>query len=187
ARGVNPRPSLRVFVENKSAEPSFRQRTSRVVEIDRVGLPGPQRLRKIHEHRSRVALILQRRLAKKDLVNLERVVEVKLNARPILQHLEANRILAADRLCVRINTNIQVVIQQIVIGSIRPISAAQYIGPGRQIRLSGARHSSLRGSRQDGDKKQESDGWNVLEHDVTSLSRFRKNRIRNLPPPRPGR
>src|SRR6185437_13232834 len=47
-------------------------------------------------------------------------------------------------------------------------------------------HSSLRGSRQDGDKKQESDGWNVLEHDVTSLSRFRKNRIRNLPPPSAG-
>jgi hypothetical protein len=43
-----------------------------------------------------------------NLIDLQVVIEVELNARVILEHLEANRILAADELLFRIDANVQI-------------------------------------------------------------------------------
>jgi hypothetical protein len=55
-----------------------------------------------------------------------------------MQHLEADRVFASDELIVGIDTNIQVIKQQVVIRSITPIFAAQGLrarGSGRGVSL----------------------------------------------------
>ena len=55
-----------------------------------------------------------------------------MNPLPILQHLESNRILPTDILLLRINPNIQVIRNQIIVRPILPISPPQQIQPRRR-------------------------------------------------------
>ncbi len=57
--------------------------------------------------------------AEQDLVDLQVGVEVELDAGVVLEHLEADRVLAADALLVRIDADVEVVGQQVVVGAIQ--------------------------------------------------------------------
>ena len=72
-------------------------------------------------------------VAEQDLVDVEVGVEIELNARVVLQHLEADRVLAADRLLLRIDADVEVVVQQIVVGAISAVFAAQDVGARRRF------------------------------------------------------
>jgi hypothetical protein len=52
------------------------------------------------------------------------VIEVDLDARTVLEHAEANGILAAQELLVGIDPHIEMVVEQLVVGAIRPPTAA---------------------------------------------------------------
>ncbi len=54
-------------------------------------------------------------------------MQIELDARAVLQHLEANGVLAADDLLLRIDADIEMVGEQIVVDAVRPIRAAQNV------------------------------------------------------------
>ena len=84
-----------------------------------------QRLGKVDEDGVELALVLQRRRAEQDLVDVQVGVQIELDARVVLQHLEANRVLAAEELLLRIDADVEVVGEQVVVGAIAPVLAAQ--------------------------------------------------------------
>ena len=57
-------------------------------------------------------------------------MQVELDARVVLEHLEADGVLAAEEFLLRVDANIEVVEEQIVIGAIGSVLAAQDIGVG---------------------------------------------------------
>jgi hypothetical protein len=63
-----------------------------------------------------------------DFINLQIVVEVELNPRVVFEHAEADRVLAADKLLLRIDANIKMVKKQIVVGPVPPVLPAQDVG-----------------------------------------------------------
>ncbi len=86
--------------------------------------PACKRLRKVDEEGAAVALILQRVFAHLDLVDLQGRDELELDAVAVREHLEADRVAAADELLLGIDAQIEVVEEQIVVGAIRPVRAA---------------------------------------------------------------
>ena len=54
-------------------------------------------------------------------------MQVELDARAVLKHPEADGVLAAEELLVGIDADIEVVVEQIVVGAIRPLAAAQNV------------------------------------------------------------
>ena len=62
-----------------------------------------------------------------DLVDVELVGQVELNARAVFQHPETDGVFAADEFLFGIDADVQVVIKQVVIGAEGPVSAAQHI------------------------------------------------------------
>src|SRR5580693_10230519 len=54
-------------------------------------------------------------------------MKVELDARTVLKHFEANGILPADGLLLRINANIQVVRKQIIVDAVWTVGAAQNV------------------------------------------------------------
>jgi len=86
-----------------------------------------QHPRKVHKDRARVALIFERRLAIQNFVDLQRLKQVELDARAVVEHPKTNSILAADCLLLRIDADVQVVIKQLVVGAIGPIASAQHL------------------------------------------------------------
>lgn len=61
-------------------------------------------------------------------------VQIELDAPAILEHSEADGVLSLEKLLLRINTYVEVVIQQIIVGSIRSIPPAQKVGAGCPVR-----------------------------------------------------
>jgi hypothetical protein len=64
-------------------------------------------------------------------------MQVKLNPRVVLEHLEANRILPADEFLLGIDADIQMIEKQIVVGPILTVRAAQDVStrrPDRNLR-----------------------------------------------------
>lgn len=104
-------------------------------------MAGVQRFGEIDENRARVALELEECLTEKNFVDIQGIDQIKLNTRVVLEHLEADRVLAADELLFGIDADIEVVIKQIVVGTIRPISTAQNIG----VRRLGVAMNAMRG------------------------------------------
>src|ERR1700729_1588846 len=85
-------------------------------------------LRGVAKHRGALALILQYRAAQRNLVDPRWLFEFGSNARPILQHLEANRIRSIYVFLVRIDAEIEVIKEQIIIGAIGSVRTNQEIG-----------------------------------------------------------
>jgi len=106
------------------------------MKIDGILLAGMQSLGEIDEDRAVIAFVLQFRRAEQDLIDVQRRVQVELNARVVLQHLEADDDFSAQILLLRIDANIQVVKEQIVVRSILPVLAAQDIEARRLARRS---------------------------------------------------
>ena len=96
-------------------EPAALRRGARVVEVDRDHLAGLQRAREVDEHRVQLALVLERRRAVEDLVDVQVGVEIELDARRVLEHAERDRVLPADELLVRLDPDVEVIRQQVVV------------------------------------------------------------------------
>ena|ERR1700691_3602360 len=90
-----------------------------------------ERLREIDEDCAGIALVLEWPAAEEDLVDVKRVDQVELDPRVILEHFEPDRVLPADELFLRIDANVEVVEQQVVVGAIWPVSTAQDVSSGR--------------------------------------------------------
>ncbi len=63
-------------------------------------------------------------------------VEVELNARTILKHAKADCVFPADGFLIGIDAHIEVIVEEIVVGAERTISAAQHVGAVGHLRLS---------------------------------------------------
>ena len=90
--------------------------------------PGLQRFRKVDEDRAVVALVFEFGFAEENLVDGQRGMQVELDAVVVLEHLETNGVLAADRFLFRIDAHVEMVVKQIVVGAIPAIFAAQNVG-----------------------------------------------------------
>src|ERR1019366_10235177 len=66
--------------------------------------------------------------AEENLVDATRFMQVELDARAVLEHLEADGVLAADELLLGIDADVEMVEEQVVVGAIRPVLAAQDVG-----------------------------------------------------------
>ncbi len=90
-------------------------------------------------------------------------MQVELNARAVLEHLEADGDLSADELLLRVDADIQMIEEQIVVGAIRAVLAAQDVGMSGSGRLS--RRLGRKGNRQERGQRQ------FTVHEVT-LSQY---------------
>ncbi len=57
-------------------------------------------------------------------------MQIELDAGVVFEHLETDRVLPADEFLLGIDTNVQVVREQIIVGAVRPVGAAEEIGVG---------------------------------------------------------
>ena len=120
------------------------RRVAGVVEVDRVDLALLQRLREVDEHGAELALVLQRRVAPSRILSTFSVVDqVELDARVVLQHPEADRVLAADELLLRIDADVEVVGEQVVVGAVRAVARRAACRPS-SARAGGGRRDRLR-------------------------------------------
>src|SRR5215813_11851554 len=71
-----------------------------------------------------------------NFVDVQSLGKIELNASVLLQHLDANRILTADKFLFRVDPDVEVVGEQIVVSAIRPIGAAQKVCLGWRIETS---------------------------------------------------
>ena len=176
ARRGDPGPPGRIRRERHPAEASLLARHARVVELDRIRAPGPQRLGKVHPDRVEFAIVFQRRRAEEDLLDGEVGVEVELDPRVVLEHLEANRVHAADRLLFRIDPDVEVVGEEVVVRAVAPVLAAQDVrarrrplggrlGRGR-LRIGDRRRGGLRQQRGAEREDEEELVYRVSEHDA---------------------
>ncbi len=117
-----------VFPERDSTEPAGLEGIPRVVEVDGVHAAGAEGLREVHEDGAGVALVVERGGAEEDLVDVERFVEVELDARAVLEHLEADGVFAAEELLFRVDADVEMIEEQIVVGAIRAVFAAEDVG-----------------------------------------------------------
>src|SRR5258708_27178585 len=108
--------SGRIVLEGDAAESSGLDWIPRVVEVDLVDSPGPQRPRKVDEHRPGIALILQLGRAHHNLVDVKRSRQIKLYARAIFDHPEADGILPADKFLLRAHPDIEMLRKHAVLG-----------------------------------------------------------------------
>ena len=130
-----------------------------IVEFDGVDATLEQRRREIDVNGSpsrpfEVQRERALRLLQQNLVDVQRGYQVELNARAALEHFEADRVLAAQGLLVRIDPHVEVVVQQVVIGAIRTVAAAQMIGLGERGRRR-LRERRVRASTPPGTKRAE--------------------------------
>ena len=100
---------------------------ARVVEVDGVDAARLKGLRKVHEDGPGLALVLEPNGAEKNPVYLERGVQIELDAPAVLQHLEADGVFSPEELLLRVDADIEVVKQQIIIGAIGSVGAAQNV------------------------------------------------------------
>src|SRR5271156_2108438 len=63
---------------------------------------------------------------------MKSLVQVELDARVVLEYLEANGIFSPDELLLWIDAHIQMVEEQIVVGAILAVSSAQNVSPRRR-------------------------------------------------------
>ena len=93
------------------------------------------------------------------------------------EHPEADRVLAGDRLLVRIDADVEVVEEQIVVGAVAPVLAAQDVGARRRplggrlggrgpLRIGDRRRGGLRQQRGSEREDEEELVYRVSEHDA---------------------
>ena len=102
-----------------------------------------------------------------------------MNPRVVLEHLEANRVLAGDEFLQRVDANVEVIKKQIVVGPITPVLSAQNVCVGGWLR----RRLGL-GQRKDRDGRERDEQYdesvnNLLKHSrySTRLPQVVSNRI----------
>src|SRR6266545_7234346 len=98
------------------------------MEIDRVFAAGPQRLREIDEDGVDLAVELERRSAKENLLDLQVRVQVDLNAAVVLQHPKPDGVLAAQELLRGVDADVQVIGEKVIVGAVAAVLAAQDVG-----------------------------------------------------------
>ncbi len=80
-------------------------------------------------------------------------MQIELDARAVLEHLEADGVLAADEFLFGIDANVEMVEEQIVVGAVGTVRAAQdvrlggLVGGTRRLWCSGLLRSLLGGLR----------------------------------------
>ena len=77
-----------IFGEDHAAEASDGEGMAGVIEVDGVGLAGAEGAREVNEDSSGVALVFQLGRAEKDLIDVQGVAEVDLDAAGVLEHLK---------------------------------------------------------------------------------------------------
>src|SRR5262245_47837497 len=97
------------------------------MEVNRIRFTLLQGLGEVDIDRIGLALVFQFCVAQQDLLNLKDIAEIDLNPRTVLQHLELDRILAGNRFLLWIDSDIEVVVEQVVVGALRAIAAAELI------------------------------------------------------------
>src|SRR5262245_16193721 len=127
-------PAGRVFAKADTAKPPCLLRITGVIEIDGIYGVFLKRRGKVHEDSPQFARIFQFGRAEQDFVYIEIGEQVELDSRIIPQHLETDRIFSADELLLRINANIQLVGEQVVVGPPVTIRASQDVSPRRRRR-----------------------------------------------------
>jgi hypothetical protein len=100
---------------------------ARVVEVDGVDASRLQGLGKVYEDGSCVARVLKPDCPQKDLVDMQCAVQIELDPSAVLEHPEADCVLALQELFVRVDPHIEVIKQQVVVGAIGSIRAAQNV------------------------------------------------------------
>src|SRR5262249_32040681 len=100
-------------------------------------------LGKVDEYCRVIALVFERSSAVEDLVDLQCVAQIELDATVIPEHAEANRVLSLNGFLSRIDADVEVVIKKIVVGAIRSVSAAQHF-EARRNRSPGIDRSNAR-------------------------------------------
>ena len=105
---------------------------ARVVEVDRDDLARLERAREVDEHRVQLALVLERRRAVEDLVDVQVGVEIELDTRRVLEHAERDRVLPADELLVRLDPDVEVIRQQVVVRAELAVFAAEDVAARRR-------------------------------------------------------
>ena len=116
------------FLKVMRAEPARLHRIPRIIEIDGIRCA---RLQSVSGKSTNTApesrSYFSGAVAQQNFVDVQCRVQIELNSRRIRQHLEADRILPAEILLLRIDANIQVIRKQIVVSPISAILAAQKI------------------------------------------------------------
>ena len=118
------------LLERDAAEAAGLDGIPGVVEVDGVGAAGAERLGKIDEDGAGIALVLEGGVAEEDFVDVERGVQIELDARGVLEHFEADGVLAAEVFLFGIDAHVEVVEEEIVVGAIGSVRAAQDVGVG---------------------------------------------------------
>ena len=85
AGGVDPGMAGGIFVESDAAEAALLRRMAGVVEVDGVDLSGAQRFREVDEDGAGIALVFERGCAEKNFVDVQRGVQIELDARAVLE------------------------------------------------------------------------------------------------------
>ncbi len=169
-RGIDPVLAGRIGPECQGAKPALFARLAGVVKLDRVGAAAAERLREIDVDRVVIALVLQRLRAHHDLLDGVVRKQLQLDARVVLEHLEADGVLAGDPLLLGIDPDVEVVVQQVVVGAVAAVLAAQDVRARRRAQR-GRRRAGVAGcsvaktgeeSRKDSDASRWSRCWGAL-------------------------
>ncbi len=74
-----------------------------------------------------VAVVLQDGWAKGDFVDLEGRIELELDAGAVFEHFEADGVGSGDELLLRVDAEVEVVIEEVVVGAVGAVGAAEEI------------------------------------------------------------
>ena len=100
-----------------------------------------QRLREVHEYGAQFTFVLERGRAKQNLVDPETGRQVELNPRVVFEHPEADGVLPANELPHRIEADVEMIEEQIVVRTVAAVLPTQDV---RTRRLGRSRNSGWR-------------------------------------------
>jgi hypothetical protein len=129
---VDPVVAVGVLAERDPAESARFLRLARVVELDVVLASRAQPLRKVNEHRVDLALVLQLAPGVQDAVDVQVGIQIELDARIVAQHPETDGVLSGEVLLLGIDADVEVVREEIVVGAVASVVAAQEVGARRR-------------------------------------------------------
>ncbi|MBV6504871.1 MAG: hypothetical protein ILNGONEN_00426 [Syntrophorhabdaceae bacterium] len=124
---VNPRIPQRVLLERNAAETPGFLRMPGIMKIDAVSLAGFQPFGKIDKHGVELACVLQRLAVEQNAVDLHVVKQIDLNALIIREHFKPDRVESGKIFLCYAQAHVEIIKQQIIVGAIWPVAAAQRI------------------------------------------------------------
>ena len=87
-------------------------------------------LRKVDEDRAFLARVLERRAGEQDAIDVQGLMQIDLDAVVVGQHAEADRVLAAEEFLIGVEADVEVVVQQVVVGAVAAVFATEKLGGG---------------------------------------------------------